>query len=266
MCCSGLRGSLSRSPPRHGRGALGVTWQPGRGVPPRSPGDDRLFFWKVCQPKSPLSGRADCCSWPLLAPPTPAGCSGGDRSGFAALWALDGGRRGERAPGSLPQVKAQAALLVTTPGSFSGSSLLSAGAAREPPGDGTSAAHSGTFTLLPTLPSSAREKTSTHLLVTRQVTRETRIPGQREEEEKEEEKKKSRRRPPLPQVQVGTLRFRPPGDEIGPGRIRGASLGVSDWRRAVPRRLRIRLLGETVERPGGLETRAVGGLPWRDVT
>lgn len=64
-------------------------------------------------------------------------------------------------------------------------------------------------------------------------------------------KKKSRRRPPLPQVQVGTLRFRPPGDEIGPGRIRGASLGVSDWRRAVLRRLRTpRRNGGEARRPG----------------
>lgn len=104
--------------------------------------------------------------------------------GFAVLSALTGGRCGEWVPGSRPQVKAQAAPLVTTICSLSGSSLFSAGAAREPPGDGTSAAHSGTFTLLPTLPSSAREKTSTHLLVIRQVTRETRTPGQREEEEK----------------------------------------------------------------------------------
>ncbi|XP_019495462.1 PREDICTED: uncharacterized protein LOC109381349 isoform X2 [Hipposideros armiger] len=103
--------------------------------------------------------------------------------GFAVLSALTGGRCGEWVPGSRPQVKAQAAPLVTTICSLSGSSLFSAGAAWEPPGDGTSAAHSGTFTLLPTLPSSAREKTSTHLLVIRQVTRETRTPGQREEEE-----------------------------------------------------------------------------------
>lgn len=102
--------------------------------------------------------------------------------------------------------------------------------------------------------SSAREKTSTHLLVIRQVIRETRTPGQREE------KKKSRRRPLLPQVQVGSLRFRPPGDEIGPGHIRGASLRVSDWRRAVLRCLRIRLLGATVEKTGGRETEALGGL------
>lgn len=104
--------------------------------------------------------------------------------------AVGSGRRvlGEWVPGSLPQVKAQAALLVTTIRSFSGSSLFSAGAAREPPGDGTSAAHSGPFTLLPTLPSSAREKTSTHLLVIRQVTPETRTTGQREEVE---EKKKN---------------------------------------------------------------------------
>lgn len=114
-----------------------------------------------------------------------------------------------------------------------------------------------TLLLLPFLRfgSSAREKTSTHLLVIRQVVRETRTPGQREEK-----KKKSRRRPPLPQVQVGSLRFRPPGDEIGPGHIGGASLRVSDWRRAVLRCLRIRLLGETVEKTGGQETEALGGL------
>lgn len=113
-----------------------------------------------------------------------------------------------------------------------------------------------TLLLLPFLRfrSSAREKASTHLLVIRQVIREARTPGQREE------KKKSRRRPPLPQVQVGSLRFRPPGDEIGPGHIRGASLRVSDWRRALLRCLRIRLLGETVEKTGGRETEALGGL------
>lgn len=150
-------------------------------------------------------------------------------------------------------MNAQAALLVTIR-SFSGSSLFPAGAAREPPGDENSAAQSAAFTL-PTLwvlragkdiyppaghsPSGSRNQN----------------PGAAGRK-----KKKSRRRPPLPQVQVGSLRFRPPGDEIGPGHIGGASLRVSDWRRAVLRCLRIRLLGETVEKTGGQETEALGGL------
>lgn len=60
--------------------------------------------------------------------------------------------------------------------------------------------------------------------------------------------------------------FPPSGDEIGPGRIRGASLGVFDWRKAVVRRLRVGVLKEeSVEERGGHDTEAVGGLRWVNV-
>lgn len=79
--CSGLRGSPSRSPPR---AQMGCTWsnlETGTRRPSAQSWRGQAFFWKVCQPKSPQSGQADCCYWPLLAPLTSAGSSGGDRSG-----------------------------------------------------------------------------------------------------------------------------------------------------------------------------------------
>lgn len=246
----------------HRRGALGVTWKPGRGVPQRSPGEDRLFSGRYASrnlhsPAKPTAATG--LSWRRRLLPAAAAATDRVRS------AVGSDRRALRrvgtrltAPGESPGCSSGYYYLFTLglvpffcwsrPGAArrwdvgcslwhfypsSYASVLSAGKDIYPP-----AGHS---------PSDSRNQN----------------PGTAGRRRR---KKKSRRRPPLPQVQVGTLRFRPPGDEIGPGRIRGASLGVSDWRRAVLHRLRVRLLGETVERPGGRETKAVGGLQWINVT
>lgn len=61
--------------------------------------------------------------------------------------------------------------------------------------------------------------------------------------------------------------FPPSRDEIGPGRGRGASLKVSDWRKAALPSQPVRLLlgEETVEETRGQETEAEGGLRWINV-
>lgn len=110
--------------------------------------------------------------------------------------------------------------------SFSDASLFPGSTARERPEDGTSTAH---YDALNYRVGPAREKTSAHLLVIRQVILETRTPGQREERKK----KKTQEAATAATGAGRKFAFPPSRDEIGPGRIRGASLGMSDWRKAV---------------------------------
>lgn len=194
-------------------GASGATRRPGRGVPRRSPGEVGLLSGR-CASAVP----ADGCYRPVLEPPT---CAGG-RCGLAVPSAPTGGRCGEGVPGSPAQVSAAPVPTRSFSGASRGrrpgaagrrglgrcpgcldpsyASALSAGKDICPP-----AGHS---------PSDSRNQNPG-------------AAGRRR-------RKKSRRRPPRPQVQVGTRRPRPPGQDIGPGLRRGAGRRVSDWRKAAP--------------------------------
>ena len=140
--------------------------------------------------------------------------------------------------------------------SFSDASLFPGSTARERPEDGTSTAH---YDALNYRVGPAREKTSAHLLVIRQVILETRTPGQREERKKK--KKKPRRRPLQPQVQVESSRSRPPGTRLDQVAYVAPALGcLIGERLCAP--LRSRTPGR---RNGGREIKAAGGRRWTKV-